>query len=102
MKEFDLKEVVLRFGYFRTKKNLSCREVSLRMGYSESWFYRVEAGKIDISLTTILKLCNVMEIQPSDLFYYDVNKVDEDKQINALIPHLTKEEKESICKLIKR
>lgn len=98
----DLKEIVLRLGYFRTKKNLSCREVSLRMGYSESWYYRVEEGKIDISVSTLMRLCELFEISPAELFYYDINKIDEDRKINRIIPKLSKDEKDSLCNIIKR
>ncbi|MGN0961352.1 MAG: helix-turn-helix domain-containing protein [Christensenellales bacterium] len=98
----NLKELVNRLGYFRNKRNLSSREVSLRMGYSETWYYRVEAGQIDINVSTLFGLCEVLEIQPSDLFYYDINKIEEDKELNNLIPKLTSLEKESICNLIKR
>lgn len=98
----DLKDVVLRLGYFRNKRNLSSREVSLRMGYSESWYYRVEAGQIDINMSTFLKLCELFEITPNDVFYYDLNKLDEDKRINELIPKMSINEKESLCNLIGR
>ena len=34
-----LKDLINRLGYFRNKRNLSAREVSLRLGYTESWYY---------------------------------------------------------------
>lgn len=101
IKDKNSKDLITRLSYFRTKRNLSAREVSLRLGYSESWFYRVEAGHIDINISTLFALMELLEITPQELFYYDVRKYDEDKEILGLVINMSEEEKEAMCKIIK-
>lgn len=52
----------------RLDKNLSAYELSLRLGHHTSYISKVECGKINISLETIYKICEVLEIEPADLF----------------------------------
>ena len=96
-----LKDLINRLGYFSNKRNLSAREVSLRLGYTESWYYRVEAGDININSTTLFALIDLLEITPSELFYYDLTKYDEDKELLELIRNMSKSEKEALCQIIK-
>lgn len=48
--------------------HLSAYELSLRMGKDASYIHKVENGKINISLKMILKICEVLEIEPEELF----------------------------------
>lgn len=52
----------------RINANLSAYELSLRIGKGASYIYKVENGKINISLRMILKICEVLQIEPSELF----------------------------------
>lgn len=52
----------------RINANLSAYELSLRIGKDASYIYKVENGKINISLKMILKICEVLQIEPSELF----------------------------------
>lgn len=101
IKDKRVKDIVSRLSYFRTLKNLSAREVSLRLGHCESWFYRVEAGLMDINCSTFLALLDLFEITPSEFFYYDLNKIEEDREINALIREMSKDEKMTLSKFVK-
>lgn len=99
--QVGLKDLVYRLGYFRNKRNLSAREVSLRLGYTESWYYRVEAGDINLSTATLYALMELLEITPEELFYYDVTKFEEDKEMLSLIKTMSKDEKDALCQVIK-
>jgi len=52
----------------RMAANLSAYELSLRIGRDASYINKVENGKINISLKMILKICEVLEIEPIELF----------------------------------
>lgn len=93
---------IARLGYFRNLRNFSAREVSLRLGYSESWFYRVEAGQIDINCSTFFNILELLDITASEFFYYDPEKLSEDKELNYLIPKLSKDDKKAICQLLSK
>lgn len=56
------------------KANLSAYELSLRIGKDASYVHKVENGKINISLKMILKNCEVLKIEPEELFHSTQNK----------------------------
>ncbi|MDE5755884.1 MAG: helix-turn-helix domain-containing protein [Clostridia bacterium] len=52
----------------RAKAQLSAYELSLRIGKDPSYIHKVESGKINVSLKAILEICEVLEIEPIELF----------------------------------
>lgn len=52
----------------RIKSKLSAYELSLRIGKDASYIHKVESGKINVSLKSILKICEVLNIDPAELF----------------------------------
>ena len=52
----------------RVKSGLSAYELSLRIGKDASYIHKVESGKININLKAILEICNVLNIEPIELF----------------------------------
>lgn len=52
----------------REKSGLSAYELSLRIDKDASYIHKVESGKINISLQAILKICEVLDIEPIELF----------------------------------
>lgn len=61
-------EFGLNLAKIRTDEHLSAYELSLRIGKDASYIYKAENGKINVSLKTILKICEVLEIEPAELF----------------------------------
>ena len=52
----------------RMKSGLSAYELSFRIGKDASYIHKVESGKINVSLKSILKICEVLNIEPVELF----------------------------------
>lgn len=52
----------------RIKSGLSAYELSLRIEKDASYIHKVESGKINVSLKSILKICEVLNIEPIELF----------------------------------
>lgn len=52
----------------RVALGLSAYELSLRIGKDASYIHKVESGKINISLKTILEICEALKIEPIELF----------------------------------
>ncbi len=94
-------DLIAKLGYFRNRKNLSARELSLLMDRSESYYFRIESGKIKLTCENLFEIMNILEISPTELFYYDPAKYEEDKEILELLKKMTKEEKEALCQIIK-
>jgi len=62
------KDVCVNISKARISKNLAMYELSLRLGKSPNYMHGVECGRINISLDMLLKICEVLEIDPKDLF----------------------------------
>ena len=54
----NIKEVLSRIGFVRNTKNLSAREVSLRIGMSPQYVAQLESGRI---VLTVEKLLQILE-----------------------------------------
>ncbi len=52
----------------RIKSKLSAYELSLRIGKDASYIHKVESGKINVSLKSILEICEALKIEPIELF----------------------------------
>lgn len=68
--------VCLKLRQERENRKMSQLELSLESGVSQNMITYIETGKRTPTLSTILKLCNAMKIDPSVLFL----KHDEEKE----------------------
>jgi len=58
----------IKLAQLRMQKNLSAYELSLRIGKNHSYINRIECGKLNPSLKSILEICEMLEISPKELF----------------------------------
>ena len=68
MLEDQEKQVLQRLKEAREKAQLSQLELSYRSGVSQNMITYIETGKRTPTLTTLLKLCNALNITPAVLF----------------------------------
>ena len=101
MNKIDYKEVLLRLGKFRGRVNLSRRETSLDLGYTEQFMKRIETGKIQLKVTTLLDFCNLIDIHPFEFFYIGKEYNKYDVYFFELFNSLSKENKDVIINLMK-
>lgn len=64
----DLNDFGKKLGEFRKSKGMSAYELSLRIGKDPSYIHKVENAKINISLSSLFKICKELEITPADIF----------------------------------
>ncbi len=95
-------EVIKRFGYFRTKANLSMREASLQLGYNPQFVSTIENKSIELKVKTLLDFCELVGITPQDFFYMGENYNKEDKNVLDLYNALSFESKQTIIDLMKK
>lgn len=80
------KFVCMRLRQERESRKLSQLDLSYESGVSQNMITYIETGKRTPSLSTVLKLCNAMKIDPSILFRKDNSEKEEAKiQILNLI-----------------
>lgn len=64
----NLKQFGERVKIFRQNKGISAYELGLRIGRDTSYMYKVESGRVNVSLKTIYDICEELEISPKELF----------------------------------
>lgn len=74
------KKVVSRLKAERERQKLSQLELSYRSDVSQNMIAYIESGKRVPSLSTVLKLCNALNINPSELFQDEYEKKNELKE----------------------
>ena len=100
--KIDYNEIITRLGFFRNKANMSARETSLRLGYSDQFIKRIENKSVELKVSTLLNFCDVLEIDILDFFYLGKDYNKEDKNIIDLYSNLSKENKQLVVDLIKK
>ena len=100
MKNKDYQDLIARIGYFRNKKNISARELSLMLDKSESYIFRIESGQIKLSCQTLFEIVKALNITINELFYYDPEKFDEDKELLDIIKTMNKDDKSALVTIL--
>jgi transcriptional regulator with XRE-family HTH domain len=52
---------------YRNKKNLSCTELCVLMGKSDSWYSRIRTGEVGLKPKYINKMAGIFGIKPEKL-----------------------------------
>lgn len=89
--DMDEKFIKQRIAKLRTDKNISARELSLRLGQSTGYINTIENGKSLPSMSMFLYICEYFNITPKEFF-------DDESKYPELIEDIVKE----IKKLDKR
>ena len=89
----DEKFIRERIAFLRTNKNISARELSLRLGQSEGYINAIENGKSNPSIQMFLYICEELGISISDFFDTDNNYPD---LIKAIIKEAKRLDKNSL------
>jgi len=101
-KNFSYKDILFRLGYFRNKKNLSAREVSLQLGYSDAFINRIERNAVELKVSTLLEFMELMGITPVEFFYNKPESFEKDKELFEIISGLTLENKQLVLELARK
>lgn len=102
MKKVTYDDVIKRIGFFRTKANLSLRELSGRLGYNPQFMKTIENKSIELKVKTLLDFCDVVDISIQDFFYLGENYNKEDKNVLELYNNLSADSKATILDLMKK
>lgn len=65
------KEVVFRINYFRNKRHLSARELSLRLGKSASYINRLESHAFTLTIPVLTDILKILEVTAEEFFSED-------------------------------
>ncbi len=101
-KKVSYDDVIARIGYFRNRANLSARETSFRLDKGELYLTRIENKRVELKVSTLLKLLEIFNITAQDFFYLGQNFNEEDKEILDIFSKLSKENKQFAIEFIKK
>ncbi len=101
-KFIDYDEVINRLGFFINKSNLSPRALSLKLGRSESYIKRFLNKKVELKISALLDILEVLEITPFDFFYLGKEYNKDDKNMLDMFNSLSSDNKRTILELMKK
>lgn len=64
----DIQFVRDRIAFLRTEKNISARELSLRLGQSTGYISQIETGKSNPSVEMLIYICEELGVSMSAFF----------------------------------
>lgn len=97
----NLDNLIQRIGYFRNKKNLSARELSLRIGKSNTYINQIECKNFTLSLPVLFDIINALEISAAEFFSDNYQNYEQDKEILSILYALSPDRKKSFLDLMK-
>lgn len=101
-KKMSYDDIIYRIGYFRNKNNLSAREASLQLGFSDSFINRIERKSVELKVSTLMNFMEIVNITPEEFFYYKPENYERDKQLLDVVKSLSNENKEALMDIAKR
>ncbi|MBE5758355.1 MAG: helix-turn-helix transcriptional regulator [Clostridiales bacterium] len=101
-KKMSYDDIIFRIGYFRNKNNLSARETSLQLGFSDSFVNRIERKSVELKVSTLLQFMDICNITPEEFFYYKPENYEKDKELLQIIKSLSNENKDALMDIAKR
>ena len=95
-------DLINRMGFFRDRANLSAREVSLQLEYTEQFLARIQNKTVELKVSTLLKFFDIVGITPQDFFYLGKAFSPEHKNVIEMFSALSPEGQATIVDLMKK
>lgn len=90
-----------RLGYLRSRANLSARGLSQRIDKSIAYIGKFDNGDFSIPAEVLLEAIEACESTPEEIFWEDISKFKEQKELITNFENLSVESKETIKNLMK-
>lgn len=97
----DIKEIINRIGYFRTKANLSARALSLLIDKNPAYITKLEAMEFEPSMSIILDIISAVGSTPEEFFYANLADYAIDRENLNIFKSLPTEKKIALRNLLK-
>lgn len=69
----DIKIIGERIKYLRTNRVfLSQEDFSIKLGYDRTYMSRVESGRQNVTIETLIKICEGLEVSLKEFFDFEV------------------------------
>ncbi len=87
------KEILDRIGYFLNKKKMSAYSLSLTLGKSSNYIYRIQSGRTNIYLDILLDILEILDVSLFEFTYPDLENFSTDLKMLDLIKKLENQDK---------
>ena len=103
MMNLDYKAIGTRIKYFRSKQNITQVQLAEISGVEPSNISHIERGATKVSLPTLFKIANILEVSLDDLVYDSLDKTTHIsyKELNQLLADCTDKELKAIIEMAK-
>ena len=98
----EIKDILTRIGYVRSKANLSARELSQRMGMSAQYVAQLESGRIVLTVKKLLQILEICDFSIERFFSPNIEDYKIDNELKDLINSLATDKKKNIIEFIKK
>lgn len=96
------KDIIDRISFFRTKKNLSARELSLKIDKHDGYINKLESLDFNLPTSVLLEIIESLEITPEEFFAENYQTFKKDEELLALIKSLPQSKKDSLIDFIQK
>ncbi|MCL2200948.1 MAG: helix-turn-helix domain-containing protein [Oscillospiraceae bacterium] len=77
----ELSDVIKRATQLRMAKGVSARAMSLTLGKNTSFINNIENGKSGLSVSSLLEICEYLEVTPFEFFNIDDNNPSQTREV---------------------
>jgi len=90
-------EIGYRIKLIRKEKRLTQEQLAEKAGISTSYIYKIEAGDDHVTVRTLLRIAEALQVQAAQLFIAEQDDSDIELRLKALLVGNTESELEFIC-----
>ncbi len=103
MKEIDYKAIGARIKYYRNQRNITQAQLAEKSRVEPSNISHIERGATKVSLPTLFKIANALEVSLDDLVYDSLEKTQHisNKELNHILSDCSDKELKAIIEMVK-
>lgn len=98
----NMKDLINRISYFRVKKNLSARELSLQIGKAGGYINKLESYDFNLPVPVLLDILEALEVSAEEFFYLGQDYNKDTKELLHKFNKLSDANKQTIIDLVNK
>ena len=98
----EIKEIIQRIEYFRNKRNLSARELSLSVGKNDSYITQLIKTEFNLSTKMLMEIISALDVSEEEFFAKNYRTYYIDRELYDAIIKLPEDKKYSLSNFLKK
>jgi len=96
----EKKEIIARIKFFRKVRDISARELSLKIGKHATYVNKLELNEFSIPLDVFLQILDVLQIPLDEFFVPNFSTFGKDRALFEVINRLAPESKSAMLNIM--